>query len=54
MPIITLEGGKLTKEQKREFIHRFAEAVPEEQMFNFIDANNANQLSVYHIKLTGN
>lgn len=25
MPIITFEGGKLTKEQKSELIHRFTE-----------------------------
>ncbi len=29
MPIITIEGGKLTKEQKRELIHRFTEIASE-------------------------
>lgn len=29
MPIITLEGGKLTKEQKRELVHKFTEVASE-------------------------
>ena len=29
MPIITLEGGKLTKKQKSELIHRFTEIASE-------------------------
>lgn len=29
MPIITIEGGKLTKEQKRELIHRITEVASE-------------------------
>lgn len=29
MPIITFEGGKLTKEEKRELIHRFTEVASE-------------------------
>lgn len=29
MPIITLEGGKLTKEQKKELIQKFTEVAAE-------------------------
>jgi len=29
MPIITLEGGKLTKEQKSELVHKFTEVASE-------------------------
>jgi len=29
MPIITWEGGKLSKEQKKELIHRFTEVAAE-------------------------
>ena len=29
MPVITLEGGKLSREQKRELIHRFTAVATE-------------------------
>jgi len=29
MPVITLEGGKLSKEQKRELVHRFTAVAAE-------------------------